>query len=457
MNRQFTQFGGGTAPPGLTVGGFKGVFRLREVHPDELQDSRYGWRRMSNAIPVYVEVPDVGVSVTEYYRYVGGMLYYVVYKVHPLNPELDLNINKRYEVPFMAGKRQIIWPMEVAITGLWPSKDAVFLVDNQGQQFKMDFHELLQVQDTKIRIAVGAIKKDYPNQLTSALSFRPVATPKFKMYGQTDQVSPQSFTTLSNSAQSSALFEALNRQAECTRAPARRQKVAPPLVMPIIPQCMDNGIPSVFEDEPAVTGGAYGTAGGFGGASFGAGVSTGAGVGVGAGGGGAGAGFSVGVSVGGRGGAQPPVLLSKEDSKEGEAKIGAEMSEQELKEAHPIHQLFSHLFHHIGAEYDRRIANAQPFVDDERTGRVNNAEYIEDCMDEFQREEQAYAQKQRDAQMGYGSLQDEDKGTAFLHKALRHAEPLLGELLDDGESVMKVGMTLADSILERNDTAVYAF
>lgn len=262
MNRAYGTPAPATAPPGISIGGFHGIFSLREVPAAELQDARYGWRRMSNAIPVYVEVPEMGVSVAPYYRYVGGMLTYMVYKLHPLNPELDINVTKRYEVPFMAGQRQLVLPMEVAISGLWPSKDAVFLINNKGQSFRMDFHELMQIKDQPIRIAVGALMKDYPDQLSSALAFRPVATPHYMTYGQSEAPRPQNFTTLQGTPQADALYAALNQQYKCA-LPPRMPPPAPQTQQVIVPNCgFDNGIPSVF--EPPLDNPNAGVGGGFG-------------------------------------------------------------------------------------------------------------------------------------------------------------------------------------------------
>lgn len=249
-----------TAPPGIKRAdgapnlAYNGedIYALREIPSSELQGA--GWGRLDNEIPVYVAVDGMGTSLTGRVRLVGGVYYYAVHKVFPLNPENNVVVMKYYEVPHVAGGQQLVFPMKYAITQLWPAQNTVVFVTDDGGQFRVRYNELLRIKDRHVSVAVAALKKDYPNELDSILSFRPVETPQFDTYDTelSGAPSPKVYTTLSDTNRSKQLFNALNKGFSCPIP--KKRPVQPPTVTIPTPACgFDNGVPSLFDEGASAT------------------------------------------------------------------------------------------------------------------------------------------------------------------------------------------------------------
>ena len=207
---------------------------------------------------------------------VGCIVYYAVYKVYPLNPENNVVIQNYYEVPHVAGRKVLVYPLKYAILRFWAKQNTVVFVTNLGRTFKVKYSELLDIRDVHIKIAINMFRNDYPNQLDSVLAFRPVEAPQFEMEPQrgpngavladsgrvgtigTEDLPPAdagNFTSLSDTPRSQALYDALEKQDQCFLPPrAKPAPAAPPKPLPTVtvfePDCaFDNGVPSLYDPE----------------------------------------------------------------------------------------------------------------------------------------------------------------------------------------------------------------
>jgi hypothetical protein len=228
------------APPPRDALIVQNVYTPRRIPTKELQSSQ--WSKLPNEKPVYVAIPDVGVSVTGNVRFVNGKKIYAINKLHPLSPQNDIRYNHYLEVPETIGKDKIVFDLKYAITQLWPSKDYVKFITDKGTTFSYKFSELKSVNDPSVILAIEAIKKDYPEELDPILSFRQVVAPEFEKFDNEDdfvdmQQRQIRYTTLTPSRESEALFNAFKKQEECMKPKIKPKVYKPRTATFVFPSC----------------------------------------------------------------------------------------------------------------------------------------------------------------------------------------------------------------------------
>lgn len=161
----------------------RNVMNLVQYHARVVTSMEYKngsrWKALPNMFPVHVGITDrrsSGVCTASHYRIERNVTYYIVHKIHPLDPSIDRRHTLCFEVPTKLGNVQIVTRMLEAVSEWWPKENNVRMITHSGTSYTMKISTMRQSDEKRYVMAREKLMDDWPT-LRASIAFRDVPPP----------------------------------------------------------------------------------------------------------------------------------------------------------------------------------------------------------------------------------------------------------------------------------------